>query len=763
MFQPVLVVFAAVVALVVPAVAHAQSNPLGSCKSTIRPQGSTPTEIPDRPGALRWTFVGEPVVITCDDTVLQALTIIVDDDTQDLEAVGAVVLQQGDLRIAAERATMNLKTKLGVFHNANGIARIGDTPDQKSQFGTQESDVAFWGERIERIALQKYTIHRGGFTTCAQPTPRWELTMGDATITLDHYAWLRNVVLRVKDVPLFYLPAFYYPINKEDRSTGFLLPTWGSSTLRGGTLSNAFFVAISRSQDATLFHDWTSKFGQGVGGEYRYVQSPGSRGTINFYMNDNPDQLDAGGAVISAGSRSYQMDGDINQALPRGFRLIGRMNYFTDIATQQLYQDVYESDQRQRRDVTATLSGNILKTRVTVSAQQRDYFYSRGGTQGRQRNGRMPSVNLNIPDRAIGSSRIYLGGQGQVAYLVDQDDLGDPTTNQSLWRFDGGPSIRAPLSNLSFLSATADASWRITHWGESLDLTDPDDPRQVGVALTRQLFSLETSVTGPVLARVFPTKGIKHVIEPRFAVSRTTSFTDRDRVVQIDGVDQIVGGNTSINYGLINRLLVRGPSPAPGRPGSAREVLSVSLTQSYYTDALASLFDSNYASSLDSAASNFSPLSVRASFRPTTEATADFRMEIDAEHRAVRTMSATARMNSAYQEGSIEWSRRFVIPGLRSFSSPRHFLSAGTLLRSRNNHLGGSYRFTFDAVDGTFVQQRVMAYYNSQCCGISVDWQTMETPLWTPQGVPTNTQFAVSVTLAGIGSFSNPLGSFGGR
>jgi hypothetical protein len=104
-----------------------------------------------------------------------------------------------------------------------------------------------------------------------------------------------------------------------------------------------------------------------------------------------------------------------------------------------------------------------------------------------------------------------------------------------------------------------------------------------------------------------------------------------------------------------------------------------------------------------------------------------------------------------------------VIPGERRFSIGRHFLSGGTTVRSRNNHLGASYRFSFDAKDGDFVQQRIMAYYNSQCCGISVDWQKMETPLWTAQGVPTNTQLGLSVTLAGIGSFSNPLGSFGGR
>ena len=73
--------------------------------------------------------------------------------------------------------------------------------------------------------------HKGGFTTCVQPTPRWDVVSGSATINLDDYAILRNAVVRVKDVPVFYLPALYYPIQSDDRATGFLLPTYGRSTV----------------------------------------------------------------------------------------------------------------------------------------------------------------------------------------------------------------------------------------------------------------------------------------------------------------------------------------------------------------------------------------------------------------------------------------------------------------------------------------------------------------------------------------------------
>ena len=47
---------------------------------------------------------------------------------------------------------------------------------------------------------------------------------------------LKQAVLTVKGVPMLYVPVLYYPTKKEDRATGFLIPTYGASTLRGQQL-----------------------------------------------------------------------------------------------------------------------------------------------------------------------------------------------------------------------------------------------------------------------------------------------------------------------------------------------------------------------------------------------------------------------------------------------------------------------------------------------------------------------------------------------
>jgi LPS-assembly protein len=66
-----------------------------------------------------------------------------------------------------------------------------------------------------------------------QPTPRWEVVSRSVVLNLDDYAFARNMVLRVKGVPVLYLPVIYYPIKDDERATGFLLPTYGTSRIVG--------------------------------------------------------------------------------------------------------------------------------------------------------------------------------------------------------------------------------------------------------------------------------------------------------------------------------------------------------------------------------------------------------------------------------------------------------------------------------------------------------------------------------------------------
>ena len=173
----------------------------------------------------------------------------------------------------SERVVFNTRTGLGTFYTASGLASLGERAAQdKSMFGTLEPDVYFYGrdDRENRARIATGSPRAASPPACSRRRAG-RSSAAATTINLEDYAILRNAVMRVKDVPVFYLPIMYYPIQSDDRATGFLLPTYGRSTYRGQSLSNAFFWAINRSQDLTLMHDWFTKTGQGSGAEYRYV------------------------------------------------------------------------------------------------------------------------------------------------------------------------------------------------------------------------------------------------------------------------------------------------------------------------------------------------------------------------------------------------------------------------------------------------------------------------------------------------------------
>src|SRR5688572_13702183 len=287
-----------------------------------------------------------PVQLDCKDMQFMANFVETFEDKDLVIAQGDVVFESSGTRISADRMEFNMKTRTGTFYNASGIAAApGASEPGMAELGA--ADAYFWGDEIHKLGPKKYRLVRGNFTTCVQPTPRWDIGSGAITINLDDYALLTNSVFRVKGVPVMYLPLFYYPIQEDDRATGFLIPTYGASTIKGQTISNAFFWAIGRSHDATIFHDWFSKAGQGVGGEYRYVLAPGSQGDSRFSFVDErattitrPD----GSKQDVPAVRSYSISGGGVQRLPLRLRARGSVDFFSSIRTQQrLQQDIYRA------------------------------------------------------------------------------------------------------------------------------------------------------------------------------------------------------------------------------------------------------------------------------------------------------------------------------------------------------------------------------------------------------------------------------------
>jgi len=746
-----------------PSPAFAQSD-LSSCKIYSGDAGSGIKRLEDNT-----QFYGsddQPAQILCDDMQFFADYAEIFRKQDMVTARGHVVFVSGGNRIWADRMEFNTKTRTGTFYNARGNATLGDRGEStnRSMFGNQEPEAAFWGAELEKLGPRKYKITRGGFTTCVQPTPRWELVSGSVTINLDDYAFLTNSLFKVKGVPLMYLPVFYYPIQEDDRATGFLIPTYGSSTVKGQVLSNAFFWAMGRSHDATLYHDWMSKAGNQLGGEYRYVLGAGSQGNSRFtWLNEKPVTSNVNGvSQTSAGTRSYSLGGDLAQRLPGTFSLRANADYFSSVVSQQTYQqDLTRATNRTRRFGTF-VSGSLAGYQISATADRNDYFYT---ATSLTTYGAMPRINVSRPERPIAGSPVYFGVGGEYVTLLRSSETDDvKSQDQGLSRFDVSPTLRIPFNRWPFLGINTSVAWHATYWTESLT----EAPAvQVNEGLGRRYFDFSVRTTGPVFNRIFnPPEGregkkFKHVIQPSVTMQYVSAIDEFDRIVKLESIDYVVGGGTRFTYDLTNRLYAK--------KDVAREVVSVSINQTYYTEKNASQYDRQYQSGFSNRApSNFSPVALMVRAAPTDRVQGDFRTEWDPDAHALTTMSANGTLaRGDWLSGSAGWSQRRYLQNFPGFNDPNRadqYINGVVNIRRTRNRVGGTYAFNYDILRDRFLNQRWLAYYNAQCCGVGFEYQTFNLQgSLVSSAVPQDRRFNISFTLAGIGTFSNLFGAFGGQ
>jgi hypothetical protein len=84
-------------------------------------------------------------------------------------------------------------------------------------------------------------------------------------------------------------------------------------------------------------------------------------------------------------------------------------------------------------------------------------------------------------------------------------------------------------------------------------------------------------------------------------------------------------------------------------------------------------------------------------------------------------------------------------------------------VKFRQNRIGAIHSVNLDILRKSVLQQRIAGFYNAQCCGFTAEFQTFNfTGLGTQSPVPQDRRFNISVTLAGLGSFSNFFGALGG-
>jgi LPS-assembly protein len=722
---------------------------------------------------------------------LQADKVTVYEATNKVIAEGNVVFDQGDQqRITGTRAEWNYRTKTGLFLNSTGFTN-------QTQDGTR---LYFTADRVEKISLDTIIATNVQVTACDEDVPKWSFHAKRAKIKTGDRVRVYSPNLRVKSLPVFYLPYASVSIKPRDRASGFLTPTFGGSGLKGFRISGAYYQTLGRSADVTVRNDIYTSRGIGLGADLRTRANSRSFFNAGFYVvkdrilghkadADHPDQ----------GGSSFYVEGV--HYFPNGFIAAADVNVTSNLDYRQVFSDSIQQaiSPEERSQVFVNKDHNEYSFNFIARSQVTSLPNSRIRIR------ELPGVSIDkraTPLDFLKKIPIYYSFEASaegVSRKETVDDLnsfrndvgGDPIVSPSIvQRLDYHPKLQVPLYFFG-VSVTASASGRVTFYSNSID---PTNRAILSRNITRGYGEFELDVRPPPLFRDFHRSSgsffFRHLIEPYITYRRIFGINNFDRIIRFDYLDAVADTN-EIEFGVSNRFFTRrsteNVSSAAAKatrtgqrvPTSTQpyEALAVTVRGKYFFDRFFGdalvpgqrnqFYPINTLSgfSYGGVPRAFSPLNIEARYRPRADVFVDLRTDLDTHGGGLRALSTTFGVNRSLVQAfqSFYYTRAVeLVPSLARFAEARG-KEPGTLRgsqwspslfvgdRERGLFGGASFFFDFQTRPGTngrsLISSTVTVGYTWDCCAVTAQNYTFNV------GVRQENRVVFSFRLNGIGTF----------
>ncbi len=263
----------------------------------------------------------------------------------DLDAVlkGHVTVRQDERSLEADEVTydyitdrLNVKgrvnfldPKLRVRSEAGSYETLGGAQFDRANFDIPARNGRGYAKDIDLHPDGRIDLSQVRYTTCPVGNEDWQLQAN--TLAIDTKAQEgvgHGVIMRFKNVPVFYTPYISFPLGDE-RKSGVLFPSLGHSSNNGYELGVPYYLNLAPNYDLTLTPGVLSARGVQLAEDFRFLTAS-SHGQIDatFLPDDRKDDGD---------NRSYFRLTDITD-IQHGLRLdtdvasISDVNYFSDFA-----------------------------------------------------------------------------------------------------------------------------------------------------------------------------------------------------------------------------------------------------------------------------------------------------------------------------------------------------------------------------------------------------------------------------------------------
>jgi LPS-assembly protein len=281
--------------------------------------------------------------LTLDDHMVH-----IDSDDAEIDAdgkatvTGRVQVRQDARTMAADSVNYNFKTgkmdvkgsvdfedpKIGIKSDMGTYDALGGAAFDQAYFRIFDRNGRGFARDLAVTPDGRVSLEQVRYTTCPVGNEDWMLQASSINLDTNKEAGVgHHVLMRFKNVPIFYTPYISFPLGDE-RKSGLLFPSFGHSSSNGWQVEVPYYFNLAPNYDLTLTPGILSARGVQLGMEFRYL-TQSSHGTIegNILPSDKQTHSD----------RDYFHVTDVTN-LSRGLRFdadiasVSDVNYFSDFA-----------------------------------------------------------------------------------------------------------------------------------------------------------------------------------------------------------------------------------------------------------------------------------------------------------------------------------------------------------------------------------------------------------------------------------------------
>lgn len=629
-----------------------------------------------------------PVVLTSDKATLN-------EQTGDAEATGKARLVSEDNVVFADRIKVNFNTSLGVIEQGNIFV--------------EKENYHIAGSSMQRVSEDEYLVYSGNMTTCNASNPFWTISASSLDVKMDKDVTAKNVVMRIKGIPVLYSPYAWFPLLKP-RTSGFMIPGAGYSTKNGTRLFVSYYWAPLDNFDTTLSLDYRSRRGVGITDEIRFALDKDTHGKFSgYYMDDH-----------QANKLRYNVLFKYQEVFTPS--LSGRLDL--NLSDSQFYRDLTDTTMERTQ---RSIDSNVFLTnrwdwgRAYLFSQ---YTRSLGSINNEFIVQRLPEAGFNILKKQLAGLPLYLDLDSSASYFYKVKGV-------SGGRLDIFPKLSGYF-NLAGINFSPKVGYRETAYdlhGNEDGLFDKERGLfGAGLKAQADFYRLYTFKSGLFEA-------LRHTLEPAAAYNWVGDRGGAE-FPKFEEVDTY-GRKSQLAYSLTNRFVLK-----------YKTTENVPARVDYITLKLSQFYDFHSDNLVSGSRRAFSSLYGEIIYKAGQQITVnnDFRYDV------YSGSFLSANTDLRYEGGSGMWhvavGQRFSADTEQIFMSPTRFdfftpstdfvsdfivqkttpeedrvnfltFEAGVII---NQYWSAKGKIWYDIHTGNFRETDFSATYSSQCWGITADY-----------------------------------------